>query len=252
VPLATTLLYLLGVARTFKEREHRPLGSLFLLCALTPMLALAVGESMVYDNDRLFMPSFPFLAALAGIGFAWLSKYVLTSLQKWARPCLSKTALPLLAIAVYVPPILSAARLYPHLLSYYSAAVGGLPGAARQGLETTYWCETYARALPYLNDHTRPGDVVWVEDWSHEVLFYYQLHGQLDRDLRIAWPEYGHTIFHRQSIQGVRADIDEADHVLIQYRQTGHTAEVRRWLRGRSPAYRLSHRDIPLMEIYTP
>ncbi|MFX1353311.1 MAG: hypothetical protein ACFFGP_05055 [Promethearchaeota archaeon] len=118
------------------------------------------------------------------------------------------------------------------------------------GLETTYWCETYAEALPYLNAHAQRGDVVWVEDWSHDVMFYYQLRGDLDPHLRIAWTLRAITAFRRQGVRGVLASIAEADYVVIQHRQTGFTDEIRDWLRGKEPVYRLSHRDIPLMEIY--
>ncbi|MBC8505340.1 MAG: hypothetical protein ISR58_06820 [Anaerolineales bacterium] len=67
-------------------------------------------------------------------------------------------------------------QLFPHLLSYYSFGVGGMRGAANLDLETTYWCESYLPAVEYINEHADPGDKVWVEAWSHDVLVYYMLH----------------------------------------------------------------------------
>jgi hypothetical protein len=80
-------------------------------------------------------------------------------------------------------------RLYPHYLSYYSEGVGGVVGANRLGLETTYWCETYKLALPILNKEAKPHDRVWVDPWSQDVLHYYQSQGMLRRDLVILTPD---------------------------------------------------------------
>jgi 4-amino-4-deoxy-L-arabinose transferase-like glycosyltransferase len=250
VPLGLTVLYLLGIARTAVDRRVQALGGLLVLSALVPMLALATGQSMVYDNDRLFMPSFPYLAALAGLGFEWIARglhRVTAGTLKSPWPSALTAAVAGLA---FIPHVALTAGLYPHLLSYYSEAIGGLPGAARLGLETTYWCETYAAALPYLNAHARPGDVIWVEDWSHDVLLYYRLHGQLGRDLEISWPRYGTTVFAREQAQGVEVSIEDADYVVVQYRQTGLDGDVQRVMHLRKPVYQLTYRGIPLMGIY--
>lgn len=250
VPLTTTILYFLGTARTFGRQRERALGGLLVLCALTPMAALAAGQGMVYDNERLFMPAFPYLAALAGLGFAWVLHGLEKALPWTARSSWKVTIPTILAGIVFVPQVATAFSLYPHLLSYYSATVGGLPGAVRLGLETTYWCETYAQTLPYLNAHAQPGDIVWVEDWSHDVMLYYQLQGALDRDLRIACVSPCVTVFERQGARPWEASIDEADYAVIQYRQTGLDESRRSWLRLREPIYQVSRQGIPLVEIY--
>jgi hypothetical protein len=196
------------------------------------------------------MAVFPFLAALAGIGFDRSIQIGKRFVARLGRPALARMATLGLAAITFVPQIVVAGTLYPHLLSYYAATVGGLPGARFLGFETTYWCETYARALPYLNQHAQPGDVIWVEDWSHDVLFYHQLQGKLDGDLDIAWRPEASTVFHRRGIQGVEVPIDQADYVVIQYRQTGLTGEVRAWLRQREPVYQVKRWGVPLVEIY--
>jgi hypothetical protein len=203
---------------------------------------------MVYDNDRLFMPTFAFLAALAGIGIDWATKALAAWAQRLGNPDLGRAASIAVVAVALIPQIVAAGSLYPHLLSYYSASVGGLRGAVRMGLESTYWCETYALALPFLNANARAGDILWVENWSHDVMFYYQLQGRLDDGVRIAWPPRGSSVF--KGVKGVRATIDQADYVVIQYRQTGFTREVRDWLRRHEPVYQFSYRGIPLLEVY--
>ncbi len=135
VPLVLTVLYVVGIARAIVEKRERTLGVLLIIGALVPMLVLAVGQSMVYDNDRLFVPSFPYLAALAGIGFDWARRGLQKVAARVMAPAWARVFALVVLIAAFVPHVTSALSVYPHLLSYYSEAVGGLPGAARLGLE---------------------------------------------------------------------------------------------------------------------
>lgn len=250
VPLTWAVLGALGVVRAIKSRQTRAFGILLALGVVVPMLPLSITRSMVYDNERHFMPAFPYVAALAGLGFAWVTRGLRKLSVDRARPALAKVIPWAVAAVALAPHTVAAWSLYPHLLSYYSETIGGVPGAARLQLETTYWCETYAEALPYLNAHAQRGDVIWVQNWSHDVLFYYQLHGIFRQDLRIGWPEHAVSVFAREGVQGHLASIEEADYVVLQRRQSGFTPRVRDWLRGREPVYRLSHQGVPLLDVY--
>jgi 4-amino-4-deoxy-L-arabinose transferase-like glycosyltransferase len=254
VPLVLTVLCVVGIARAIVERQERALGSLLIIGALVPMLALAIGQSMVYDNDRLFVPSFPYLAALAGIGFDWVRRGLQKVAARVVAPAWARGFALVVLIAAFIPHVTSALSVYPHLLSYYSEAIGGLSGAARLGLEHTYWCETYFEAFPYLNANAQPGDKVWVQNWSHDVMFYYQVHGDLRPDLQIIWPENGWTPFAQEGVQGRLGTIWDADYVVLQYRQTGFNQSVLEWLSDHGPkvklVYSLNHRGVPLLEVY--
>ena len=155
---------------------------------------------------------------------------------------------------VFVPPLVAAAQLFPHLLSYYSGLVGGVAGATRLGFESTYWCETYAETLDYLNAQARPGDVVWVDPWSHNVMIYYQLQGRLRDDLRFTAPGEVASLFD-PAIVTVEAEFYEADFVVFQHRQTtlkeeGLRHPILRWMELRSPVYELRHDGVPLISVY--
>jgi hypothetical protein len=76
------------------------------------------------------------------------------------------------------------------------------------------------------------------------------LQGRLNRRLYITWPLPDSSVFLHRGINGIQATIDEADYVVVQYRQTGFGDERREWMRRREPVYRLEHRGIPLVEIY--
>jgi 4-amino-4-deoxy-L-arabinose transferase-like glycosyltransferase len=250
LPLGVLLLAVLGMVRVVRTGRSEPVGLLILLCALAPLLVQTSGRGMVYDDERFFMPAFPYLACLAGVGFAWL----LRTVGRWLRgvqPVWKRLVSWGLAGLFFLPQVVVGADLYPHLLSYYSEGVGGLPGAVRRGFETTYWSETYAAAVGYLNDHAPPGAMLWVQWGSHDVLLYYQLQGKLRADLRLVSGAGAMRPFERQGAVPTVASIQDADYVVLQYRQSGFTGDLRAWLNGRKPVYRLSHCGVPLLEIYT-
>lgn len=254
-PLTTALLGLAGAVRVCREPSQRALGGLLLINVAAPLAIPVLGNSLLYDNDRLFMPAFPFLAALGGIGAGWIMQWLESRVDRWLGDWIARHKFAtrmilatVIAGLMVAPQLIAASGLYPHLLSYYSETVGGLRGATRLRLETTYWCETYASALPYLNAHAKPGDVIWVDLWSHDVLFYFQRQGQLRPDVRVAWPEDGSSVFVGR--EGVPIAREAADWVLVHYRQTGFDEALWRWLKGQEPVLRLGYRDIPLMELY--
>ena len=90
---------------------------------------------------RLFLGAFPFLALLAGKGLD-LALGILPGLF-W------RLGAGALALFLTLPGIV---RMDPCLLSYYSPLVGGLKGAERLGMETTYWGDAltpeFLEALP--------------------------------------------------------------------------------------------------------
>ena len=188
VPLGTTLLYLAGIARSAVSRIIRPFGLFLLFNALAPLLIQASGRFAAFDGERFSMAAFPFLAALAGIGFVGLAQSIRVLLKRFHAPALSFAATSAIGILLVLSPILDAIHLYPHLLSYYSEQVGGLAGAVEMGLEPTYWCDMYIEGVRYINQNAKPGDSVWVEGSSFRVLLYYQLIGVLRSDIRLAVP----------------------------------------------------------------
>lgn len=254
VPLMFLLFYAVGVVRTAKEKEHQALGVMFVFNSLVPLLALSIGQSMVYDNDRLFMPAFVYIAALAGIGVDWALGGIKGWLKHIGRPSLTRPMMVIVVVLVYGLHLILAVPLYPHWLSYYSETVGGLPGATRLGLETTYWCETYSEVLGYINTNAKAGDTVWVDPWSYDVMVYYQLQGRLRDDVWISVPEWGESIFDARA-RLREFSYQKADFVIVQHRQTsyvegGSAYPILAWLGEQEPDFRISHQGISLIDVY--
>jgi hypothetical protein len=124
-------------------------------------------------------------------------------------------------------------------------------------LETTYWCETYAAALPYINAHAQPGDLIWVEPDSYNVLLYYQNHGQLRSDVKVLndvpTPV---SVFGLGTPQPVRGKYPEANWYIFQYRQSqfgkdGYNFPLLAYLKNLAPpVYQISYQGVPLMGLY--
>ena len=250
VPFTILLLFFVGTGRVLKKKEERPFGTLLLLNMFIPMLVIAIGQSMVYDNDRLFIAAMPFVAALAAVGLFTVAQWIGRKLTGRNR----KLAIGALVAVTFAPPIISAALLFPHMLSYYSEAVGGVAGATKLGFEATYWCETYAQTVDYLNENAEAGDIVWVDPWSHNVMIYYQLHGQLRDDIHFAGPEVVPSVLDNR-ILTKRASYPQTDFVVFQNRLTtlrhrGLDNPMVDWLAAHTPEFEKRHGDVPLISVY--
>jgi 4-amino-4-deoxy-L-arabinose transferase-like glycosyltransferase len=251
VPLATVVMSLLGSLQVFRRKLTDSAGWLVILNAVTPLLFAATGLQAAYSGERHFIPAYPYLACLAGIGFG-STLHVLGAAQRFSgRAGIQQTQSPsqarwgrvrvlgvaLLLLLLFVPPMVSMIQVHPYELSYYSELVGGLPGATRLGLETTFWCETYNAALPYLNVNAQSGASVWVE--NPFVLRTYQRNGLL-----------------RQDIEATGGDIISpyaADYALVQIRETGfsyYTPETAYVVQHETPVYTLTRQGVALLRLY--
>ena len=248
VPFSIILLAMVGALAMARQREDRPLGGLLLLGTFVSLAIFTSGLGQVFDDERFMMPAFPFIAALAGIGFSPTVQAVGRFLSNRRIQLPKSRLVACMAMVVFVPHLLLAYDLYPHLLSYYSEVIGGAYGARLLRLETTYWCDTYSEVLSYLNAHTKKGAVVWAE--CLDVLAYYQLHGKLRPDLQIALGPDAWSAF-----PGFRLNpstFENADYVVIQYRQSGFYTALRQWMRTRQPIYEVNYRKLRLIGVYAP
>lgn len=246
IPFTILLLTMVGTLSMLGHREDRPLVGLLLMAIFVSLAIFTTGLGQVFDNERFMMPVFPFLAALTGIGFIRTIP-IAEKFLAGRKLRLRKHLLVTMMIAVaFVPHVLLAYDLYPHLLSYYSEAIGGVYGAKRLGLETTYWCETYREVLPYLNTHVRHGAVINAE--CQDVLIYYQLHGLLRPDLQIANGPKAVPAFPGFRLN--RSTFKEADYVIVQNRQSGFYRPLRLWMQERNPIYEVKYRKLSLISIY--
>jgi 4-amino-4-deoxy-L-arabinose transferase-like glycosyltransferase len=135
VPLGLHALAALGLARGFIDRRAESF-TILLAASITLFLVLFSTRIPVYDGERLFLHTFPAWALLAGKGFGWL----------WNHPGMTRNRRAILG-AFLLAQGYGVVAFHPFQLSYYNAAVGGLRGAERLGLELTYWGDAVDQVL---------------------------------------------------------------------------------------------------------
>ena len=109
-----------------------------------------------HDGVRLFLPTFFFLAAMAGWGTVWVADGLerLTRrpamLWRWG-----------LATLVLGPAAWQLVSIHPYELSYYNELIGGPRGAWRAGFELSYWYEPFNdRTIAEINERFPRGPTV--------------------------------------------------------------------------------------------
>lgn len=180
VPVALLALAGVGTARLRRWRDQ-PLLVLCVLQIAFFWLIVALPSSPNHDGVRLFLPMFPFLALLAGSGFAWMVEGLRCRL---ARPWAALACLAVGALFFY-PPYWQVTRARPYFLSYYGEAIGGIAGAQRAGLETSYWFDALTPAfLMRVNEILPEG--AGVASYPHPLhLQHLQSYGMLRGDLEV-------------------------------------------------------------------
>jgi hypothetical protein len=153
--LAAALAGLIYVLRHL--RRHRL--PLYFVLHLITLPALRMLPTPAHDGVRLFLPTFFFLAALAG----WGTVAVADQLARIVR--LPATVLrAVLALGVLAPAAWQLIAVHPFELSYYNELIGGPRGAWSRGFELAYWWDAFNdRTLAALNDPKTglpPGAVV--------------------------------------------------------------------------------------------
>ena len=128
-------------ARSVRNPGDR-FASLAVISWLFLLILRALPHTPAHDGVRQILPAFGALALVSGLGVP-------------ERP--GRSVKGLISAAILEGAV-SIAVMMPVPLSYFSPAVGGLPGATRLGFEPTYYWDTLTPGvLDWLNRETAPG-----------------------------------------------------------------------------------------------
>ncbi len=181
LPVVTIGLSLLAIKTVVRRSATRPLA---LLCAIQIgfwLALMALPGSPNHDGVRLFLPMFPFVAILAGIGFGMLVGAMQRRLPAGGPSTLGTL---LLACLLFYPAFVGTARSHPYSLSYYGELVGGPAGAAKAGMEATYWFDAVTPEFLRRVERVLPDSAIVVASPNHEYYEQLQDLGLLRGDLR--------------------------------------------------------------------
>jgi len=239
-PLTTLGLLCIGsVALTARGRQHASAakaGLLLALGALWPMLLIMRPGTPIFGAEKHWLPSVPFLALLAGFGFAVVAERLGLALRLSRGGALVVAgALGLLCVT---GPALEVRRSHPYGLSHYNALAGGPWGGATLGMNRQFWGYAARGIMPVLNQITTPGAVIYFHDANWFQLQMSMKDGFLRRDLRDSGIEE----------PGVRA----SDYGIVILEK--HFNKYEYWLWDAygttRPTAVLTHEGVPLVTVY--
>ncbi|MFZ5829760.1 MAG: ArnT family glycosyltransferase [Planctomycetota bacterium] len=275
VPVGLLGLAILGLVDAAAGARRRPAGMLLVLHWLTLVVARAVPGVPQHDAERLFLPAFAMLAALAGIGAhrllsssprtSWRTSWGLLrffghragTTTKERSAGVGKNGIvpvkgeaprtvrwPVAAVAAIL--LGSATSLFwyaPQWLSYYNLLIGGLRGAVAMGMEPTYyWDALDAEVLRWLNEHTPPDEAIYFAGGSPDNLALLTRWGRLERAVTTS---VGNDRWRWYVLQRRGSGMQPVDHWLAEHATPAFTKAIRR--AGWGP-WRL---DVPLIEVYS-
>jgi len=179
-PVAILVLAAAGLKTVLRRGRARSLGVLCLLQIGFWWALLALPSSPNHDGVRLWLPMFPFLAVLAGLGFGELAA-LLERRSGIDHPAVLAS---LLGLLFFVPAGLGTAGAAPYYLSYYGELIGGPAGAARRGMEATYWFDAVTASFRNRLEEMLPEGARVVAYPNAEYYELLQGMGLLREDLR--------------------------------------------------------------------
>ena len=233
-PTLVLLAAVVGLARCRPRRLMDADQALLLLGLVVSIGPSVLPSSPKYNGVRLFLPAFPFLAALAGGGFAWLQARI-AALPPLRRPANARAAAGvalLLGLVLLTPGMRAVVHTHPYQLAYYNALVGGTAGATRRGFETIYWGQVLSEAGGFVNSITKPSPRLLVVPKGVIYLF----------DFQTVRPDVRFT--------GDEAEAASADYVLFQCMQSEFSPLCWELYRGARPVFAVRLDGTPLLVAY--
>jgi len=230
-PALVVVLALFGIVRTFQRRLSDADRVLLLLGLIVTLAPSALPSSPKYNGVRLFLPAFPFLAALAGGGYGWVERGLMQLLKAESeqKRRLSVLAAAALGALLLYPGANGVIRTHPYQLAYYNELVGGTAGATRRGFETIYWGQVLKEAPLFLNRITTvsprvlviPKGVIYLLDFQREA-------GVLRADVQLT---------------GDATEAQRVDYVMFQAMQSDYTDMCRALVNREEPVWAVRAED---------
>jgi 4-amino-4-deoxy-L-arabinose transferase-like glycosyltransferase len=190
VPVTLLLAAGIGLIVAARRTMRRDWLSAFVVLNLVTIPLLRMLPTPAHDGVRLMLPTFAFLAILAGWGIAAIGDAI-AGFARTTRPDRDVTIHLLVGVAFLPPAAWQLIRVHPYELSYYNEWIGGPRGAWRRGYELSYWYDAFTpEALRAINARLpRNAEITFPNKLSEPVMVVQDLQslGALRNDLILAW-----------------------------------------------------------------
>jgi hypothetical protein len=228
----------IGLARCRPRRGWSADHALLLLGLAVTLAPSALPSSPKYNGVRLFLPAFPFLAALAGGGFSWLQGRAVRALRLDGPVRRRASALAVVALGglLIYPGLRGVIVTHPYELAYYNTLIGGTAGATRRGFETIYWGQVLQEAPQLLNGAPEANPrVLVIPKGCIYLLEFQQAAGRLRLDV---------------AFTGDEGEAGAVDYVMFQAMQSDYTELCWNLVREARPARAVRLGGVPLLLVY--
>ncbi len=212
--------------------ERRGWWRLVVVAALWPTVLISMPDTPIFGGIKHWMPSYPFMLLLAGLGAHWAWRTAAAGLD---LPKLAATAGAwVIAIMLALPAANATWQAHPHGSVYYNELIGGAPGAAEAGMQRQFWGGSTRDGLAEVNKRAPLHARIWFHKCAWGAFMMYQREGWFRRDLSYASHPSGttHGFFHHQK--------DHDDYEL----------DVMRDYRVAAPVMRSSLEGVPILSVY--
>lgn len=138
----------------------------------------------IFGGTKHWFPAYPFVALLAGRGFALVADAARAALQSLGARTMTAAQVALTA-GILAAPVAETAHCHPFGLSYYVPFFGGPAGGADLGLNRQFWGFTTQNAAEeYLNPQAPRNASVFIHDTTWGAWRQMQEEGRIRSDLR--------------------------------------------------------------------
>ncbi len=171
-PPAFLALFAAGLMPCLRRARQGQRAAQLLLVWIAAVLArYLVPQAVNYDGVRHFLELFPAMAAIAGLGVAWLAKHA-AILAGRVLPAMPERRLRAAFLAlVLLPGAWALLRTHPFQLAYWNLFAGGYAGARAADLPQAgdYWGTSYRLGMRWLNQNAPRDALVAVPVIEHAV-----------------------------------------------------------------------------------
>lgn len=220
IPLITLIPFFIGIFK-IPKKPYRNTNIFILFNSLLPLFIISLPMVPKYDGVRLFLPAFPFICIISGLGI----KYILDFGKKFKLEKLFFLVYILLFSISFYNSII---KYHPYQSSYFNEVIGGVDGAAKRGFEVEYWGNAFIGTLSFLNEHS--DNTFWI--YNHPAKYrFYDREGLLKRSIKFC-------------------DKSNSDYLVLLIRKGHFDREMWKYYKNEKPVFSVRISKTNLVNIY--